>query len=516
MDGDKIAYATQASEAAIIIIEQGIEIAADILPENFRHTDEKLYIAFNDTSERALRQALAVTNQPYENQVEVEFELKHSYFDNLHRAIEGLYPEVIAKLVPEPTDFKPDIAIQRIPFPKYPNLKLDDDFPGDQFKALRVAAFTHCDAPPVLITGPFGAGKTRLLATATYFFLQEGKRNQQVTRILVCAHHQASADTFLECYFGLMVTDDDHPWRVNLTRLTSKDYHHRSGKYSQWYQTLFEFKRKTLYYAKQKWLLIITTFLTSLHLREVFSPGFFTHILMDEGAQAREPEAVASFCLATNDTKIVIAGDPAQVGSLHPYIVQLLICVSLVILQVGPSLLVLGEEARDNGLNQSLLERLQNLYKKTPHMSSHCCASLLTNYRCHKEIVHFSSNLFYEESLQCQVPDWVTHPVAPFPLLFVCSSVDENVQLINDNKNEHEARIVLEQVAKFVRNWPVEWDEKDLNKMCIVTNTRSQVSVFTKQIIHTIIHYWFTHIADHCHEETCTKIPKGNSHASII
>ena len=149
-------------------------------------------------------------------------------------------------------------------------------------------------------------------------------------------------------------------------------------------------------------------------------------------------------------------------------------------------------------------------------MSSHCCASLLTNYRCHKEIVHFSSNLFYEESLQCQVPDRVTHPAAPFPLLFVCSSVDENVQLINDNKNEHEARIVLEQVAKFVRNWPVEWDEKDLNKMCIVTNTRSQVSVFTKQIIHTIIHYWFTHIADHCHEETCTKIPKGNSHASII
>ena len=123
-------------------------------------------------------------------------------------------------------------------------------------------------------------------------------------------------------------------------------------------------------------------------------------------------------------------------------------------------------------------------------MSSHCCANLLTNYRCHKEIVHFSSNLFYEESLQCQVPDWVTHPAAPFPLLFVCSSVDENVQLINDNKNEHEARIVLEQVAKFVRNWPVDWDEKDLNKMCIVTNTRSQVSVFTKQIAHTVIHYF--------------------------
>ena len=158
--------------------------------------------------------------------------------------------------------------------------------------------------------------------------------------------------------------------------------------------------------------------------------------------------------------------------------------------KVGPSLLVLGEEARDNGLNKSLFERLQNLYKKTPHMSSHCCASLLTNYRCHKEIVQFSSSLFYEQCLQCQVPDRVAHPAAPFPMLFVCSSVDENVQLISDNKNEHEAGIVLEQVARFVRNWPVEWDEKDLNKICIVTNTRSQVSVYTKQIVHAVIHYF--------------------------
>ena len=99
---------------------------------------------------------------------------------------------------------------------------------------------------------------------------------------------------------------------------------------------------------------------------------------------------------------------------------QLLIVCRL-FLQVGPSLLVLGEEAQDNGLNKSLLERLQNLYKKTPQLSSHCCASLLTNYRCHKEIVQFSSSLFYEQSQQCQVPDRVAHPAAPFPLLFVCS-----------------------------------------------------------------------------------------------
>ena len=106
-------------------------------------------------------------------------------------------------------------------------------------------------------------------------------------------------------------------------------------------------------------------------------------------------------------------------------------------------------------------------------------------------------------------------------MLFVCSSVDENVQLISDNKNEHEAEIVLEQVARFVRNWPVEWDKKDLNKICIVTNTRSQVSVFTNKLyvqsfISLVGLYLLTYIADHCNEENGTKTPKGSPHASLI
>ena len=316
LDGDKIAYATQASEAAFIVQGPDVEISADILPENFRHTDQNLYIAFNVHNDGMLRVKLHVTNEVCERQVEVQFELKHSYFNILHRAVEGLSPDVIARLLPGASDFKPDVTIQWIPFLKYPNLKLDEeDCPGDQLNALRTAAFNHSDAPPVLISGPFGTGKTRLLAAATYFFLQEGKRNRQDCRVLVCAHHQASADTFLECYFGLMVTDEEHPWRVNLTRLTSEFYNlKRHYRYSQWYQTVSRFRKGLWKYQQSNQLLIITTFLTSLSLRNLFPPGFFTHILLDEGAQAREPEAVAPLCMATKDTKIVIAGDSSQVG----------------------------------------------------------------------------------------------------------------------------------------------------------------------------------------------------------
>ncbi len=315
MDGDQIAYAAQASEAAIIKAPD-VQIEAQILRENVSHTDGYLYIAFNSESMQMLQHKLIVGDEHCViKQIEVQFEVKHSYFNNLHKAVNFLPHEVIAKLVPEANDFKV-VEKGRIPFPRHYEdiLKLDETTPGEQVKALRVAAFAQSDAPPVLISGPFGTGKTRLLAAAAYFFIQDGKQNRRIARVLVCAHHQASADTFLECYFGLMKTNENRPWIVELTRLTSLNHRPQSQEFAEWYLNISELKDRRHAYQRQPRLLIITTCLTALNLCNVFPPGFFTHILLDEGAQAREPEAVAPLCLATQDTKIVIAGDPQQVS----------------------------------------------------------------------------------------------------------------------------------------------------------------------------------------------------------
>ena len=68
------------------------------------------------------------------------------------------------------------------------------------------------------------------------------------------------------------------------------------------------------------------------------------------------------------------------------------------------------------------------------------------------------------------------HPDAPFPLLFVCSSIDDTVRSIESNANESEARIVLEQVTKYADNWPVHgWGKKDLSQTCFISPSRSQV-----------------------------------------
>ena len=42
--------------------------------------------------------------------------------------------------------------------------------------------------------------------------------------------------------------------------------------------------------------------------------GFFTHILLDEAAQAMECETIMPLALATRHTRVVLAGDHMQVG----------------------------------------------------------------------------------------------------------------------------------------------------------------------------------------------------------
>lgn len=42
--------------------------------------------------------------------------------------------------------------------------------------------------------------------------------------------------------------------------------------------------------------------------------GAFTHILIDEAGQALVPETLIAFGLAREDTKLVLCGDPRQLG----------------------------------------------------------------------------------------------------------------------------------------------------------------------------------------------------------
>lgn len=88
--------------------------------------------------------------------------------------------------------------------------------------------------------------------------------------------------------------------------------------------------------------------------------GFFTHILLDEAAQAMECEAIMPLAMAGDKTRIVLAGD-------H--------------MQLNPELF--SPFAKERNLHMSFLERLYDHYP-----TSFPCKILLTeNYRAHEAII---------------------------------------------------------------------------------------------------------------------------------
>ena len=162
--------------------------------------------------------------------------------------------------------------------------------------------------------------------------------------------------------------------------------------------------------------------------------------------------------------------------------------MTFLVAQVGPAMLVLGDEAQENGLAVSLLERLHTLYGKLGEVAGDHCATLVTNYRCHHGILKLAEKLFYDLELKCNVPDSAAHSAAPYPLLFYCSSIDDKVQSIDSTMNKQEAEITLKLAAEFAKEWPsASWGPVDLSQMCFMSPTRSQVC----ELLFTAIHFLF-------------------------
>ena len=311
LNGDQVAYAVQAAQdkQGIVIHSQDKEICnADILPENYTHTDDKMYIGFDRDNHLKLHQsALGISTAPTFCCIKVKFELKHKYFDTLRRFVRSIPEDVIQKLIPPQTKFL-------LPFEKTSTYfaHCKPLCSPDQFEALKAIVFSPPSGPPIVIAGPFGTGKTYSLAVAVQALFHEGVLGNKFLKILVCTHHKHSTDNFLEIYknlrhhfplnrntkiflirnYGIETTS----WQVKQYCITVSDVLYRIRNYPNTGHTNF---------------LFVTTCMTCSQM--VTLKGFFTHVMIDEGAQMREPEAIAPLCLVDNATKIVITGDHQQV-----------------------------------------------------------------------------------------------------------------------------------------------------------------------------------------------------------
>ncbi len=143
-------------------------------------------------------------------------------------------------------------------------------------------------------------------------------------------------------------------------------------------------------------------------------------------------------------------------------------------MQVGPSLLVLGKESRENGLKHSILERLQSIYTKIGPAASPYSLTLAVNHRCNNQILEIPRKLFYTNIIAnpAIVPP---HPDARYPLIFVCSSISEQQ---SPDLQKIEAEILLNEALKYVsrKTWPRNWGPYCNDKIAILTTTRTQVN----------------------------------------
>lgn len=125
---------------------------------------------------------------------------------------------------------------------------------------------------------------------------------------------------------------------------------------------------------------------------------------------------------------------------------------------------MLGDEARDNGLKYSLLQRLQVLYKKYGGIAEEHIVSLNTNYRCRREIVNLFNDLAFYESTIKMCPNYSESYQAKYPLTFICSSITSTMN------PKLEARLVLNEVEDFCKV------DRKSGRICLATATRTQVS----------------------------------------
>ncbi|BGP27764.1 RNA helicase [Rhodotorula toruloides] len=220
---------------------------------------------------------------------------------------------------------------------------------------------------PFILYGPPGTGKTVTIVEACEQLVCYGHE----TRLLLTAPSNAAADLLVERLSGVL--EPDEMFRLNAPSRQTAEVSAKVKEYSRIkdgstftcppLETLKTFK------------VIISTCISASILAGVGLPrGHFSHIFVDDAGQATEPQTFLPLSLANDRTKVILAGDPHQLGPV-----------------------IHSSVSSRFGLQTSLLERLMALpdYIETNHRARGITYVKLTkNYRNHPAILKLPNQLF--------------------------------------------------------------------------------------------------------------------------
>ena len=164
---------------------------------------------------------------------------------------------------------------------------------------------------PVIIAGPFGTGKTFLLAQAAEYLVNHSKH----CHILICTLTNSAANVYLDHFHKRMPSDHD----CKILRLIYKRRMVVTIPTHLYKYCLFETPNHQRFcYPSEsdarQYHIIVTTVMLAQEFLKLNLTGHFTHIFIDEAAQMTIPEVMMALSLASNTTKVVLAGDHMQVS----------------------------------------------------------------------------------------------------------------------------------------------------------------------------------------------------------
>ncbi len=205
---------------------------------------------------------------------------------------------------------------------------------------------------------------------------------------------------------------------------------------------------------------VITTLNMALQLARIPGlQGYFSHIFLDEAAQALECEAIMPMSLATENTCIVLAGD---------------------YMQINPK--VYSAEAVKQNLQRSLLERLYNHYEAYQrHLDSSSPLTILLriNYRSKMEILRFISAIFYGGPDKLVSRSNLQSSLGIMPLTFYMAQGREMQDPDSTSYyNPAEIEETVDRVEELYDNWPEEWGERRADAIGVVTPYAEQVEKY--------------------------------------